>query len=63
MTRYFAATPGRLFRARTDPVVRRWVGPRRMTTRIDPGTHVPAAVGGSVAVRDGTEYGFRSVFH
>jgi uncharacterized protein YndB with AHSA1/START domain len=64
MARDFAATPGQLFRARTDPVLfARWVGPGAMTTRIE---HWDARTGGSwryVAERDGVEYGFRGCFH
>ena len=64
MTRDFAATPGQLFRAHTDPTLfARWVGPDAMTTRIE---HWDARTGGSwryVAVRDGVEYRFRGCFH
>jgi uncharacterized protein YndB with AHSA1/START domain len=64
MTRDFAATPAQLFRAHTDPTLfARWVGPDAMSTRIQ---HWDARTGGSwryVAVRDGTEYGFRGCFH
>src|SRR6266496_3982761 len=64
MTRDFASTPGQLFRAHTDPALfARWVGPDAMATRIE---HWDARTGGSwryVAVRDGTEYGFRGCFH
>lgn len=60
----FAATPGQLFRAHTDPVLfARWVGPDAMTTRIE---HWDARTGGSwryVAVHDGVEYRFRGCFH
>ena len=62
ITRDFAATPAQLFRAHTDPALfARWVGPDDITTRIQ---HWDA--GGSwqyIAVRDGTEYGFRGCFH
>src|SRR6266566_5075880 len=64
MTRDFAATPGQLFRAHTDPALfARWVGPDAMTTRIE---HWEARTGGSwryVAVHDGTEYRFHGCFH
>ena len=64
MARDFAATPGQLFRAHTDPALfARWVGPDAMTTRIE---HWDARTGGSwqyVAERDGTEYRFRGCFH
>ena len=64
MARDFAATPGQLFRADTDPALfARWVGPDAMTTRIE---HWDARSGGSwqyVAVHDGVEYRFRGCFH
>ena len=64
MTRDFAATPGQLFRAHTDPALfARWVGPDAMTTRIE---HWDARTGGSwqyVAERDGVQYRFRGCFH
>ena len=64
MTRDFAATPGQLFRAHTDPALfARWVGPDALTTRIE---HWDARTGGSwryVSTRDGQEYGFRGCFH
>lgn len=64
MTRDFAATPGQLFRAHTDPALfARWVGPDALTTRIE---HWDARTGGSwryVSVHDGTEYAFHGCFH
>ncbi len=64
MARDFAATPERLFRAHTDPVLfARWVGPDATTTRIE---HWDARTGGSwryVSAHDGTEYGFHGCFH
>ena len=64
MARDFAATPGQLFRAHTDPALfARWVGPDAMTTRIE---HWDARTGGSwqyVTERDGVEYRFRGCFH
>lgn len=64
MARDFAATPGQLFRAHTDPVLfARWVGPDAMTTRIE---HWDARTGGSwryVTERDGVQYRFRGCFH
>ena len=64
MARDFAATPGQLFRAHTDPALfARWVGPDAMTTRIE---HWDARTGGSwryVAERDGVQYRFRGCFH
>ena len=64
MTREFAATPGQLFRAHTDPALfARWVGPGAASTRID---HWDARTGGSwqyVHAMDDAEYGFRGTFH
>jgi uncharacterized protein YndB with AHSA1/START domain len=64
MARDFAATPGQLFRAHTDPALfAQWVGPEAMTTRIE---HWDARTGGSwqyVSERDGVEYWFRGCFH
>lgn len=65
ITRDFQATPEQLFRAHTDPeLFRQWIGPERMTTRID---RWDARSGGSyryVSVDgDGTEFAFRGCFH
>jgi len=65
ITRDFQATPEQLFRAHTDPeLFRQWVGPDRLTTRID---HWDARTGGSYryvsAADDGTEFAFRGCFH
>lgn len=64
MTRDFAATPERLFRAHTDAVVfAQWVGPDASTTRVE---HWDASTGGSwryVSEYEGTEYRFRGCFH
>ncbi|MFF0306913.1 SRPBCC family protein [Streptosporangium sp. NPDC004379] len=68
MTRDFAAAPGRLFRAHTDPALfARWVGPDAMATRIE---HWDARTGGSwryVSAREdtdgNTEYWFHGCFH
>lgn len=65
ITREFEATPERVFRAYTEPeLVAQWLGPRRLTMRID---EYDARTGGSYryvhAEEDGTEYGFRGVFH
>ncbi len=64
MTRDFAATPGQLLRAHTDPALfARWAGPDAMTTRIE---HWDAQTGGSWrydSVRDGTEYCLHGCFH
>lgn len=64
MTRDFATTPERLFRAHTDPeLFARWVGPDNTTTRID---RWDARTGGSwryVSVVRGVEYGFHGCFH
>ncbi|WP_327046206.1 SRPBCC family protein [Microbispora sp. NBC_01189] len=63
-SRDFAATPERLLRAHTDPVVfARWVGPDATVTRIE---HWDARTGGSwryVSAHDGVEYGFHGCFH
>jgi uncharacterized protein YndB with AHSA1/START domain len=64
ITRDFAATPERVFRAHADPeLFARWVGPDSLTTRID---HWDARTGGSwrfVNVRGEEEYGFHGCFH
>ena len=65
IAREFDAPPERVFRAYTDPdLLVRWLGPRRMTMRIDV---YEARTGGSYRYvhreDDGTEYGFRGVFH
>jgi uncharacterized protein YndB with AHSA1/START domain len=64
MTRDFAATPGQLFRAHTDPdLFVQWVGPNSLDTRIE---HWDARTGGSwrfVSARDGVEFGFHGTFH
>ena len=64
ITREFAATPGQLFRAHTDPALfARWVGPGAASTRID---HWDARTGGSwryIATVGGTEHAFRGCFH
>jgi uncharacterized protein YndB with AHSA1/START domain len=64
ITRDFRATPAQLLRAHTDPdLFARWVGPERMTTRVD---HWDARTGGSyrfVSVADDGEYAFRGCFH
>ncbi|MFF3611506.1 SRPBCC family protein [Streptomyces sp. NPDC002580] len=65
ITREFEASPERVFRAYTDPeLVVQWLGPRRLTMRIDA---YEAHSGGSYRYvhreDDGTEYGFRGVFH
>ncbi|WP_327348129.1 SRPBCC family protein [Streptomyces europaeiscabiei] len=63
--REFDAPPERVFRAYTDPdLVVQWLGPRRLTMRID---QYDARSGGSYRYvhrdDDGTEYGFHGVFH
>jgi uncharacterized protein YndB with AHSA1/START domain len=64
MTREFAATPGQLFRAHTDPALfAQWVGPDAVSTRIE---HWDARTGGSwryIATSGGTEHAFRGCFH
>ncbi|MGW7267062.1 SRPBCC family protein [Streptomyces sp. NPDC054842] len=65
LVREFDASPDRVFRAYTDPdLVVQWLGPRRLTMRID---EYDARSGGSYryvhSEDDGTQYGFRGVFH
>jgi uncharacterized protein YndB with AHSA1/START domain len=65
ITRDFEATAEQLFRAHTDPeLFRQWIGPDRLTTRID---HWDARSGGGyrfVSVADdGAEFAFRGCFH
>ncbi|WP_436771352.1 TIGR03086 family metal-binding protein [Yinghuangia sp. YIM S09857] len=65
ITREFAAPPAHVFRAHTDPaLVVQWLGPRRLTMRID---RYDARTGGSYrythTADDGTAYGFHGVFH
>ncbi|GAA2069109.1 hypothetical protein GCM10009801_18250 [Streptomyces albiaxialis] len=65
ITREFDAPPARVFRAYTDPdLVVQWLGPRRLTMRID---RYEARTGGSYRyvhrAEDGTEFGFHGVFH
>jgi uncharacterized protein YndB with AHSA1/START domain len=64
ITREFAATPGKLFRAHTDPALfALWAGPDGACTRIE---HWDARTGGSwryTARLGGTEYAFRGCFH
>src|SRR5258708_40064049 len=63
MTRDFAATPGQLLRAHTDPALfARWVGPDAMTPRIE---HWDAQTGGSwrdASVHDGPAYWVHGCF-
>ena len=63
ITREFAATPGQLFRAHTDPALFARVGPDAADTRIE---HWDARTGGSwryTARLGDTEYAFRGCFH
>jgi uncharacterized protein YndB with AHSA1/START domain len=64
MTREFAATPGQLFRAHTDPgLFAQWVGPNAADTQIE---HWDARTGGSwryTARIGGGEYAFYGCFH
>ncbi|MEV6844843.1 SRPBCC domain-containing protein [Actinoplanes sp. NPDC051411] len=64
LTRDFAATPGQLLRAHTDPALFvRWNGPNSLETRID---QWDARSGGSfryVSSREGAEFAFRGCFH
>ena len=63
--REFDAPRERVYRAHTDPeLVKRWLGPRRLTMRID---EYDIVRGGSYRYthvdEDGTEYGFWGVVH
>lgn len=64
ITRDFRATPAQLMQAHTDPeLYARWVGPNRLTTRID---YWDARRGGSwrfTNIEDGAEYSFYGSFH
>lgn len=63
-TRDFRATPAQLLKAHTDPnLYARWIGPNRLTTRID---YWDARRGGSwrfTNIEDGAEYSFYGSFH
>jgi uncharacterized protein YndB with AHSA1/START domain len=64
ITREFDAPPERVFRAHTDPdLVVQWLGPRRLTMRVD---KFDARTGGSyryIHSDDDGEYAFHGVFH
>lgn len=64
ITRDFRATPAQLLKAHTDPeLYARWVGPNRLTTRID---YWDARRGGNwrfTNIEDGAEYSFYGSFH
>jgi len=64
MTRDFAATPGQLFRAHTDPLLfAQWIGPDALRTRIE---HWDARTGGSwrfTSTDGAVEYAFHGCFH
>ena len=65
VVREFDATPEELFRVQNDPrLIEQWLGPRELKTRVD--VH-DARVGGTYRyvniAEDGSEYGFRGVFH
>jgi uncharacterized protein YndB with AHSA1/START domain len=65
ITREFDAPPAKVFRAHTDPeLYARWIGPRRLETRIDV---FDCRTGGSFRFvqsdTDGSEYGFHGCFH
>ncbi len=64
IVREFDAPPEAVFRAHTDPeLVVQWLGPRRLTMRID---HYDARTGGSYRYThhdDDGEYGFFGAFH
>ncbi len=64
ITREFDAPREKVFRAHTDPeLLVQWLGPRRVTMRID---HYDCRTGGSyryVNTSDGVDYGFHGSFH
>jgi uncharacterized protein YndB with AHSA1/START domain len=65
ITRDFAASPDKVWRAFTDPeLVARWMGPDRLTTTIET---MEVRDGGRWRMvhtdADGTEYGFHGVYH
>jgi uncharacterized protein YndB with AHSA1/START domain len=65
LSRVFDAPRELVYRAHVEPdLLVRWLGPRRLTMRID---RYDVRHGGSYryvhAEADGTEYGFRGVFH
>ena len=64
ITREFDAPPEKVFSAHTDPeLVARWLGPRRLTMKID---HYDCRTGGSyryLHVSDDAEFGFHGSFH
>ena len=65
MTREFAAPPEVLLRAYTEPeLIEQWWGPRRFATKVD---RLDVRHGGEWRFLnvgdDGTEYGFRGVYH
>jgi uncharacterized protein YndB with AHSA1/START domain len=65
IVREFDAPPDRVYRAHTDPeLVQQWLGPRRLTMRID---HMDIRRGGSYRYthvdEDGSEYGFWGAVH
>jgi len=64
-TREFAAPAELVYRAWTEPdLLAQWLGPRRLTMKID---HYDVRHGGTWRYihidEDGTEFGFRGVFH
>ena len=65
ITRSFAAPREAVFRAWTDPdLVARWLGPRRLTMRIERWEVTDGGRWRFVHVDpDGTEFGFHGVFH
>ncbi|HUP26816.1 MAG TPA: SRPBCC family protein [Chloroflexia bacterium] len=65
VTRTFDAPRDLVFKAYTDPdIVSRWMGPSRLTMKID---KMDVRPGGAWrythSEEDGTEYGFRGVYH
>lgn len=65
IVREFDAPPHRVYRAHTDPeLVKQWLGPRRLTMRIEKYDIVRGGSYRYVHVEeDGTEYGFWGVVH
>ena len=64
ITREFDAPPEKVFRAHTDPdLVVQWLGPRRVTMRVDTWDCRPGGSYRFVHTSDGTDYGFHGCFH
>ena len=64
IVREFDAPPEKVFRAHSDPaLIVRWLGPRRVTMRVD---HYDCRTGGSyryIHASGGNEFGFHGSFH